>query len=136
MTAFGKCVRTHFDFLVDDFGFALTSDDDTVRYDATTLSVEIWSSKGEVDLIFGVKGDTDIIRPYMTHLFSLADVVRYYKRGPFPGIGSFPTSPGMTEEQRSVIYLATLTKRYCGGILRGDITPLERLTLNRGAKHA
>jgi len=62
----------------NDFGFALTSDDDPVRYDSATLYVEIWSSKGEVDLIFGVKVDTDIIRPYVSHVFSLAEVVRYY----------------------------------------------------------
>ena len=116
----------------NDFGFALTSDDEPVRYDAATLYVEIWSSKGEIDLIFGVKVDTDIIRPYVSHVFSLAEVVRYHKTGPFPGFGSFPAIPGITEEQRFLIYLATLTKKYCGDILRGEIAALERLSLNRG----
>ena len=132
MKGFGKSVRRDFDFLTNDFGFALTSDDDPVRYDAATLYVEIWSSKGEIDLIFGVEVDTDIIRPYVSHVFSLAEVVRYHKTGPFPGFGSFPAIPGITEEQRFLIYLATLTKKYCGDILRGEIAALERLSLNRG----
>jgi len=136
MTEFGKAVRRDFEFLINEFGFALTSDDDPVRYDAATLYVEIWSSKDEIDLIFGVKVDTDILRPYVSHIFSLAEVVRYYKTGPFPGFGSFSAIPGITEEQRYLIYLATLTKKYCGDILRGDITALERLSVNRGAKHA
>jgi hypothetical protein len=136
MTEFGKSVRIHFDFLINDFGFALTSDDDPIRYDAATLYVEIWSSKGEIDLIFGVKVDTDTIRPYVSHMFSLDEIVRYYKTGPFPGFASFSPIPGISEEQRFLIYLATLTKKYCGDILRGDITALERLSLNRGAKHA
>jgi hypothetical protein len=121
--------------LITDFGFGLTSDDDGVRYDAAILYVEISSSKREIDLIFGVKVDTDTMRPYVSHVFSLAEVVRYYKTGPFPVFGSFPAIPGISEEERYVIYLATLTKKYCGDILRGDITALERLSLNRGAKH-
>jgi len=47
MTEFGRSVQTHFDFLINDFGFALTSsDDDGARYDVATLYVAIWSSKG------------------------------------------------------------------------------------------
>jgi hypothetical protein len=136
MTEFGESVRTHFDFLISDFGFALTSSGNGgTRYDAATLYVAIGSSKGEIDLIFGVKVDTETIRPYVSHIFSLDEVVRYYKTGPFPVFGSFSAIPGIGDEQRYVIYLATLTKKYCGDILRGDLTALERLSVNRGAKH-
>ena len=136
MTEFVMSVRTHFDFLIHDFGFAPTSDDKAVRYDADKLYVQIGSGQGEIDLFFVVKVDTEIIRPYVSHMFSLDRVVRYYKTGPFPVFGSFPAVPGTTEEERYLIYLATLTKQYCGVILRGDITPLERLSQNPGAKQA
>ena len=134
---FERSVHTHFDFLVRDFGFALTSSgEDAVRYDATTLYVAIGSGKGEIDLHFGVKIDTDTIRPYVSHLFSIAEVVRYYKTGPFPVLSTVPAMPGTSDEQRHVIHLAALTKKYCGEILRGDLTALERLSLNRGARHS
>jgi hypothetical protein len=135
MEEFSKSVRTHFDFLVHDFGFALTSDGDPVRYDTGALYVELWSAKGEVDLFFGVKIDTDILRPYVSHRFSLAEVVRYYKTGPFPTFESFSSAPGIPEPERYMMYLSTLAKRYCSSILSGDITALERLSVNRGAKH-
>ena len=136
MREFGESVRAHFEFLISDFGFALTlSDDNEARYDAAALYVAIWSSKREVDLFFGVKVDTETIRPYVSHMFSLDEVVRYYKTGPFPVFGSFAAIPGISEEERYVIYLATLTKKYCGDVLRGDITALERLSRNRGARH-
>jgi hypothetical protein len=136
MTEFWACVRTHFDFLINDFGFALTSAEDPIRYDAATLYVEVWWDKGQIDLIVGVKIDTEIIRPFVSHRFSIDEIVRYYKTGPFPTFGSFAPMPGVTEEKRFVIYLAVLTKKYCGDILRGDMTALERLSRNRGAKHA
>jgi hypothetical protein len=134
MTKFEKTVRTHFDFLIHEFGFTLTSDDDGVRYDAPTLYVGLGSSKGEIDLILGVKVDTDTIRPYASHVFGIDEIVRYYKTGPFPVFASFPAIPGVSEEERFVIYLATLARKYCGEILRGDLTVLERLSVNRGAK--
>ena len=135
MTAFATSVRRHFDFLIDDFGFAPASDDSGVRYDADKLYVLIGQGQGEIDLAFVVKVDTEAIRPYMSHMFSLDRVVRYFKDGPFPVFASFPAVPGVTEEERYLVYLAALTKRYCKDILRGDITPLERLTTNPGAKH-
>jgi hypothetical protein len=135
MTEFGTCVRKHFDFLINDFGFALTSAENPVRYHAGRLYVEIWWDKGQIDLVVGVKVDTEVIRPYVSHRFSIAEIVRYYKSGPFPTLDSFCLTPEVTREERCVIYLAVLTKKYCGNILRGDITPLERLSQNRGAKH-
>ncbi len=129
-------IRRHFDFLVRDYGFTLTSDDaDRVCYDTGLLSVAIERDKGTIDLGFRVKTDTAILRPYVSHRFSLAQVVRYYKTGPFPELRSFPPLPGISDEEHHVIYLATLTKQYCTDILRGDITPLERLSANPGARH-
>jgi len=127
--------QRHFDFLIRDFGLARTSDNDPVRYDSATLYVEIWSDKGEIDLIFGVKIDTETLRPYVSHMFSISEIVGYYKTGPFPAFESFSAAPELDKEERFLIYLATLTKKYCGDILRGDLTPLERLSQNRGAKH-
>jgi hypothetical protein len=89
MTEFWACVRKHFDFLIKDFRFAQTAAVDPVRYDAATLYVEVWRDKGQIDLIVGVKVDTEIIRPYVSHRFSIAEIVRYYKTGPFPTLASF-----------------------------------------------
>jgi hypothetical protein len=136
MAGFGACVRKHFAFLIDDFGFALTSADDPVRYDGARLYGEVWWDKGQIDLAIGVRGDTEVIRPYVSHRFSIAEIVRYYKTGPFPTLDAFPPMPEVAGEERHVIYLAGLAKQYCGDIFRGDIVPLERLSQNRGAKHA
>ncbi len=134
MSGFASLAHKHFGFLSTGFPFRLTSDADPVRYDSSTLYVEIWSGKGEVDLIFGVKVDTDILRPYVSHLFSLAEIVRYHKEGPFPTFKSFSDFPDLTEEERYLIHLASLTRRYCADILNGDLSVLERLSTNRGAK--
>ncbi len=136
MNEFGESAGRHFDFLIKEFGFSLTSGEDPVRYDSACLYVEIWSSKGETDVLFGVKVDTDILRPYVSHLFSLAEVVRYYKTGPFPHFASFTGAPDLAEEERFLVYWAALMKKYCGDVLRGDITALEKLAQNRGAKQA
>ena len=135
MTEFSESARTHFDFLISEHGFTRTSDDGPVRYDIGHLYVEIWSGPGEIDLHFGVKVDTDVIRPYLSHRFSLNEVIRYYKTGPFPTFESYPRVQGVSERERYLMYLATLTKKYCADILRGDITVFERLSLNRDAKH-
>jgi len=65
---------------------------------------------------------------------SLPEIVRHRKTGPFPTFASFPPIPGVSEAEQFVRYLATLTKRYCGDILGGDVTTLEHLSRNRGAK--
>jgi hypothetical protein len=128
-------IRRHFDFLISEYGFTCTSDNSSVRYDIAPLYVEIWSGSGEIDLHFGVKVDTDVIRPYVSHRFSISEVVRYYKIGAFPTFASFSIQQTVSDEERYVMYLATLTRKYCEDILRGDITPFEKLSLNRSVKH-
>ncbi len=132
MTEFTRLVQMHFDFLIHDFGFNVTAGDESVRYDLAPVYVGISRGKGEIDVLFRVKVDTETIRPYLTHVFSLDQVVRYYKKGPFPTFASFPAVPGIGGEQRYLMYLAALTKKYCGDLLRGDITAFERLSRSRG----
>ena len=136
MAEFATFAQQQFAFLIDDFGFTLTARHNPVRFEADRVYVEVSFAQGEVDLCFGVKVDTDILRPYVSHRFSLAQVVRYYKRGAFPSLSSLSTPPGLTEAERAVMHLARLTKTYCADILRGDITPLERISENPGAKHS
>ena len=135
MTAFGTFVQRHFDFLVTEFGFRLAAADAAgASYERGALDVEIGTSKGEFDLTFTVKVDTDVLRPYVSHRFGLDQVVRYYKQGPFPVFASFTAAPDATTDDRWAMYLAGLTRQYCGEILRGDLVPFERLSANPGAK--
>ena len=136
MVDFATFAQQQFAFLIEDFGFALTAGSNPVRYDADRVYVEVWSGQGEIDLCLGVKVDTEILRPYVSHRFGLAQVIRYYKRGPVPPLSSFAAPSASTETERELMHLALLTKTYCADILRGDITPLERISRNPGAKQA
>ena len=93
MKEFYKSARGHLDFLINEFGVILTSGDNPVRYDLPRLYMEIWSIKGETDVLFGLKADTDDLRPYLSRIFSLAEVVRYYKTGPLPDLPPLLTLP-------------------------------------------
>lgn len=135
MTTFGTFVQRRFDFLVTEFGFTLAAVDASgARYESATLHVGIEMSKGEFNLTFTVKVDTDVLRPYVSHMFELAQIVRYYEQGPFPVFASFAAAPDAAPDERWAMYLAGLTRRYCGDILRGDLVPFERLSVNPGAK--
>ncbi|MBM3290256.1 MAG: hypothetical protein FJY92_08910 [Candidatus Hydrogenedentes bacterium] len=133
MSEFGDIVQAHFRFLIEDYPFALTSGDAPVRYDSPPVYIEIWAGSGDTDLLFGAKVDTEIMRPYMPHVFSIAEVVRYYKSGPFPRFDAFPETPGVSGVERYVMYLVMLTKRYCREVLAGDVRALEALSRDRGA---
>ncbi len=138
---FRPAARKVFDFLVDDFGFSFTEEPKlndfhhsiytSVQYDSASFFIEIYKEKGQISLLFTVKGDTPIIRPYMTHRFELAQVA---------SAGFLRWASGITRNWKQATdddHLRLLKKillEDCTAILRGDIEIFEKLAAVRNRR--
>ncbi|MDQ3686123.1 MAG: hypothetical protein M3430_11070 [Acidobacteriota bacterium] len=138
---FRPAARNVFDFLIDDFGFFFTEEPKlndfhhsiytSVRYDSASVFIEIYKEKGQISLLFTVKGDTPIIRPYMTHRFELSEV---------SSAGFLRWTSSITQNWKQATdddYLRLLKKillEDCAPILRDDIEFFEKMTAARNRR--
>lgn len=134
---FINTVKNEFYFLMDTYGFALTlpktdSSLEPLRYENLPLYVEISWYKGELDAIVGYSGETPILRPYHSRIFSLSEISLHLDSHSLAGAPRFPNY--ITEEnelQTAIAYWAQIMKAYCSDILSGDINTLEQIALMR-----
>ena len=135
---FRPAARNVFDFLIDDFGFSFTEEPKlndvhhsiytSVRYDSASVFIEIYKEKGQIGLLFGVKGDTQIIRPYMTHRFELSEVA---PAGFLRWASSITQNWKQATDDDFLRLLKKILLGDCAAILRGDIEIFETLTAAR-----
>ena len=135
--SFTKSARECFDFLIQDFGFTFTEQPQTVgqsvRYDTPIMYVAVSLYKGEIDVIFWVKSDTPIIRPASPRMFEFQSIIRELDKNGFRHAPKFPKWERTPAEDLELLqYYASLVKKYCGSILRGDLSVLEALCKKRG----
>lgn len=126
-----------FSFLADVYEFTLIlpksdSSLESLRYENLPLYIEISWYKGEIDVIVGYSGETAILRPYKSRIFYLPEIALHHDSQALQGAPCFPNY--IIEENEmiaAIAYWAKIMKKYCPGILRGDINVLENIALKR-----
>lgn len=127
---FPTSVRKHFDFLKSSYDFR--DHPKALGYIRDALEIEFFHGKGEVDILFFVRRDDEIFKPFVSRLFDLTDIVRRLKpeKIEFPGhLPEFLTEAGDVDDYLE--FCATLTKSYCKPILQGDLSVFEEIHLRR-----
>jgi len=137
-SAFFQSVRQTFDFLVRDFGYQLqrsiSDDASCVIYTHPLMNVEFYWGKGELDVIFRVKVENEIFRPYRSRAFSLSEVIRYLDETAFnayPQINNGAYITTLSDAENVLQFHSALMHKYCTGILSGDLSLFEKLTIEK-----
>lgn len=129
--------KNEFSFLTDGYAFALSlpeseSSLEPLRYENLPLYVEISWYKGELDVIVGYSGETPILRPYKSRIFSLSEIALHLDSHSLEGAPRFPNY--ITREKEiiaAIAYWAQIMKTTCSDILSGDIRTLEQIAIKR-----
>ena len=134
---FINAVKSDFFFLAKAYDFTLVlpesdSSLESLRYENLPLFIEIGWYKGELDIIVGYSGETPILRPYLSRIFTLSEIALHLDSRALQEAPSFPNYiTGESEISRAVAYWARIMKTYCSEILSGDIHILEEIALRR-----
>lgn len=134
---FINTAKKEFSFLADTYGFALSlpesdSSLEPLRYDNYPFYAEISWYKGELGVIVGYSGETPILRPFKSRIFSVAEIALHLDSRSLAGAPRFPNYITEKNEIRIAIdYWSQIMKTYCSEVLGGDIDTLEQIALKR-----
>lgn len=137
MDDFFDIVTRSFAFLVDQYGFQLTSGPrqsslDAIRYEKKPLLIEFGWYKGEIDIIFHVDLENEVFRPYISRIFALSEIARRHDRDAYRNAPRFPNYITTRDEAETAVqFEAHVMRKYCKLVLRGDISFLEEITHER-----
>lgn len=130
--------RLLFDFLEKDHGAKFTEERDlascgpsifaSVRYDLPSLFVRVYREKGQCGVVLGVKKNSAVLRPYVSHLFELVEVVTHCEGGWAAGTEVIRKAlTGARSLHDELLAFRTLFLRYCVPMLKGDLALLEAI---------
>ncbi len=102
-----------------------------VQYDSASDFIEIYKAKGQISLLFTVKGDAPIIRPYMTYRFELSDVA---PAGFLRWASSITQNWKQATDDDHLRLLKKILLEDCAAILRGDMEIFEKMTTARNRR--
>jgi len=140
MDDFFDMVTRSFAFLVDQYGFQLTSGPgqsslDSIRYEKKPLVLEFGWYKGEIDSAFHVDLENEVFRPYVSRTFYLGEIARRQDKNAYRNGPKFPNYITTRQEAQTAIqFEAHVMKKCCKSILQGDLSLLEEITKERRGK--
>ena len=116
--------RAAFAFLERDFGFVEVDpgDPEGAGWDSPALGLRVGREKGSVGVLLVARIDTPILRPYVSHMFSLLRVLPLLAPGCLRGI-AWPADEGAF-----LARTGKLLREHGRELLRGDLTVLEHLS--------
>ena len=142
-----ELVDAAFSTLFNEYGFVRKSEVDAhVEYVRAPLSIGFWWGKGEIEILFEIDiaftKEHKIFRPYISRIFSLGQLaLRNDAAALKPFRDLYKSWPGpvapITSSERASQFLnvaAEVMRMHCRHILDGDLTLLEKITLER--KHS
>jgi hypothetical protein len=146
---FSSEVAKAFGFLVSEHGFQFTDIPDSragemVEYRKEPLTIAVGWYKGEVDVGFSVAlefaSNHKVFRPYLSRTFQLREVALAQDPAAFVSWATRQDLGGfVTRAEQAAPYLnacAEVMRKYCGPVLAGDLSLLERITLERKERAA
>ena len=123
-------VKKHFDFLVDDYGFEYHPTG--LGYIKEDLELEFFHGKGELDIVFFVRRDDDVFKPYISRLFELLDIIKRQMKGNIEWPKDLPEYIISLEDVDKVLsFYSELAKKYCKEQFNGDLSLFEKIHLMR-----
>ena len=128
--SFETSVRKYFDFLKIEFGFI--NNQKNIGYEKNGLEIEFYHGNGELDIIFFVRKNDEIFKPFVSRTFYLFNIVRKLKGRKITGTENMPqyiTSSQNIEE--FLLFCAELMKTYCSKQLEGDLSIFEEIHIAR-----
>jgi hypothetical protein len=144
--SFSSEVANAFGFLVSDYGFRFADPPDfsageLVEYRKEPVTISFGWYKGEIDVNFRVSLEFaaahKIFRPYLSRTFQLREIAVWQDRNAFAfwatrrDLGGF-----VLRSEQAAPYLdacAAIMRQYCIPVLSGDLTLLEKITMERKA---
>lgn len=124
---FSRLVKLNFNFLKTQFGFDYLKSG--IGYIKEDLELEFYIGNGQVDIIFFVRKDNKIFRPYISRSFELMCILRLVKKSklePYPSeIDRYLIDS--TSMDLHLKYYARLMKQHGTDILKGDLSVFEQV---------
>ena len=121
--SFSTYVKKHFDFLVNDYGFEYHSKG--IGYKKDVLEIEFFYGKGEMDIVFFIRRDDDIFKPYISRLFDLFSIIKRQKNEKIEFPDDFPEHIiSMEDVDKALSFYSNLAKKYCKEQFNGDLSLL------------
>jgi len=125
-----KCVKKHFGFLENEFGFSWIQN--KIGYEKNGLEIEFHHGKGELDIDLFVSRDDEVFRPYISRSFDFLDIARRGKGSKL----KFPESATqyIVSDDEIDLYLkfsSELMRKYCTPLIQGDLSLLEAIHESR-----
>lgn len=144
--SFSSEVANAFGFLVSDYGFRFVdhpdfSAEELVEYRKEPVTISVGWYKGEIDVNFSVSlefaATHKIFRPYLSRTFQLREIAVWQDRNAFASWATRRDLGGFVlRAEQAAPYLAAcaaIMRQYCIPVLRGDLTLLEKITMERKA---
>ena len=142
LDGFSDCVRKHFDFLVQRYGFMrggkpeilpeLGDSTASVRYDGPHLFLWIHLDKNEVVVTLFVKIHTSILRPAGRRSFSLDEILRLVAPESLSSLPASETPWSAPRNYEALLkFYAEALPKYCDALLRMDLKLIEEVCLRR-----
>lgn len=127
---FSTYVRKNFSFLEEEYGFK--KHPRTLGYIKGDLELEFHYGRGEIDIVFFVRRDDEIFRPYVSRSFDLLSVIKQPKVGvlAYPTDLPFPIME-MYDVDTYLSYCASLLKEFGKSILEGNMEIFEKKHMMR-----
>ncbi|HMK34816.1 MAG TPA: hypothetical protein VK463_07110 [Desulfomonilaceae bacterium] len=134
---FLESVREIYNFLVKDYGFHLMIPEwrtglETIIFQGPGYDIEIGWHKGQIDILFRVKLENSLFRPYISREFSFRETILFFSATAF---NDPPLMPPWTITSADAVpvlrYYAELIDKHCDSVLRGDLEVFETLTKKR-----
>jgi len=131
---FKDIVLSTLSFLVDDYGYNYESEDDrTHKFVGPHLSVEIYYSKWELDVIIYRRIYTSILRPNKTGSFDLARLLHHINPNELVDLRAIGMSnteqPSNEKLEKSLRFYARKLREHFPMVLKDDLKFLEDLSL-------
>jgi len=123
-------VKKHFDFLVDDYGFEYHPTG--LGYKKDDLEIEFFHGKGEMDIVFFIRREDDIFKPYVSRLFELLSIIQRQKNEKIELPHDFPEYIiSMEDVDKALSFYSSLAKKYCKEQFNGDFSLFKIIHLER-----
>ncbi len=131
---FKDIVLSTMSFLMDDYGYSYESKDErTHKFIGPHLSVEIYYSKWELDVILYRRIYTSILRPNKTGSFDLGWLLHYINPNELIDLHTIGMSntkqPSDEELENALRFYARKLKKHFSMVLKDDLKFLEQLSL-------
>jgi hypothetical protein len=125
---FSTYVKKHFDFLITEYGFL--NHPRALGYVKGDLELEFYQGKGEMEVVFFVRRENEIFKPYVSRSFDVIDIAYAQRKVDWPSdLPKYVVS--LEGADKYLDHYSKLVKELCKDQLSGDFSLFEKIHLER-----